>query len=358
MPYLRRRDALRDRLPDDLAALLVTSPSNVRYLTGFTGSNGMLLLTRDLAQDRFGTDFRYVTQCAEQCPDLALVVSRELLAALGEYASENALGPLGFEAAHLTVRQHQALERAHGQLVPTDGVVEALRLVKDDGELELLARACEISDAALAELLPEVRVGVSERYLARRLEWLLLEHGAQAASFESIVAGGPNSAIPHHRPTDRALEAGDFLKIDFGALYGGYHADETRTFVVGAEPADWQREVYDLVATAQRAGVAALAVGADVKDVDAAARDLITAAGHGEHFGHGLGHGVGLDIHEAPTIGYGATGILADRTPVTVEPGVYLPGLGGVRIEDTLVVRAGGPVSLTRATRDLLVLGT
>jgi Xaa-Pro dipeptidase len=211
----------------------------------------------------------------------------------------------------------------------------------------------------LTALLPGVRVGQSEQEIARRLQGLMLDHGAEAVSFDTIVAAGPNSAIPHHRPTGRPVESGDLLKIDFGALYDGYHADETRTFVVGAPPTDWQREIHELVAMAQRAGVAALAPGAEVGEVDHAARSVIVAAGHGEHFGHGLGHGVGLDIHEAPMVGPTApAGTLADRTPVTVEPGVYLPGRGGVRIEDTLVVRPGGHESLTTTTRDLLVLGT
>jgi Xaa-Pro dipeptidase len=182
------------------------------------------------------------------------------------------------------------------------------------------------------------------------------EGGAEAPAFETIVAAGEHSAIPHHEPTDRPLRRGDLLKIDFGARYRGYHADMTRTFVLG-EPADWQRDLHALVARAQAAGREALAPGAELPQVDAAARTVIAAAGHGEHFGHGLGHGVGLQIHEAPTIGYAATGILADGTPVTVEPGVYLPGQGGVRIEDTLVVRPGGAESLTTASRELVVLG-
>ncbi len=350
-----RRDALRDRL-GGLDALLVTAPSNVRYLSGFTGSNGALLVGRDPGQDRLATDFRYVTQAADQCPDLAVVVDRDVAGALVGHLGS---GRLGFEALDVRVAAHETLVREHAGvvLVATEGLVEAARTVKDDAELESLAEACRISDLALAALLPEIRVGQTEREIARRLEWLMLESGAEAVSFESIVAGGPHSAIPHHRPTGRALEAGDLLKIDFGALHDGYHADETRTFVVGRDPEPWQREIHELVARAQAAGIGALAVGADVRTVDAAARSVIVDAGYGEQFGHGLGHGVGLDIHEAPMLGYAATGILGDRTPVTVEPGVYLPGRGGVRIEDTLVVRTGGPVSLTQTTRELLVLG-
>lgn len=358
--YTGRRDAVRAALDGlGIPALVVTYPANVTYLSGFTGSNGAVIVGGSAAQDRLATDFRYVTQAAAECPGLSVIVERDVVAALVAFAVGGGAARLGFESHDWRVSTLKAVRAAHRDLdlVPTTGVVEALRTVKDDEEIEALAQACRISDEALAALLPEVRVGSTERLLARRLEWLMLELGASAISFDTIVAGGPHSAIPHHSPTDRALEAGDLLKIDFGAAYDGYHADETRTFVVGADPQPWQSELHALVAQAQAAGVAALAVGADVREVDHAARSVIAAAGHAEHFGHGLGHGVGLDIHEAPMMGYAATGILGDRTPVTVEPGVYLPGRGGVRIEDTLVVRTGGPVSLTQTTRELLVLG-
>ena len=355
-----RRDRLRAMLANaGVDALLVSGATNTRYLTGFTGSNGAVLVCIDDRLDRLATDFRYLTQVESECPDLDTIIERSVVDALAAYAAAAGVSRLGFEATNLTVAAHTALGDAHRDLllVPTTGLVEELRTVKDDAELEALANACRISDTALATLLPEIHVGMTERQISRRLEWLMLEHGADAISFETIVAGGPNSAIPHHDPTDRPLQAGDLLKIDFGAAIAGYHADETRTFVVGAPAQPWQREIHDLVAAAQRAGIDALKVGVDVRDVDHAARSVIAAGGHSEHFGHGLGHGVGLDIHEAPMIGYSATGSLGDRTPVTVEPGVYLPGLGGVRIEDTLVVRAGGPESLTMTTRELLVLG-
>jgi Xaa-Pro dipeptidase len=358
--FAARRDAVRGRLAGlGAECLVVTYPANVTYLAGFTGSNGAVLVGATAAQDRLATDFRYVTQAAAECPGLEVLVQRDVTPALVAYAAGLGHARVGFEAHDWRVATYDTIRSQHRDLdlVATSGVVEALRTVKDDDELAALAEACRLSDVALAQLLSEVRVGMTERELARRLEWLMLEAGASAISFESIVAGGPHSAIPHHSPTDRALEAGDLLKIDFGALYDGYHADETRTFVVGADPEPWQRELHALVVRAQAAGVAALSVGADVRDVDHAARAVIAEAGHAEHFGHGLGHGVGLDIHEAPMMGYAATGILGDRTPVTVEPGVYLPGRGGVRIEDTLVVRTGGPVSLTQTTRELLVLG-
>ncbi|MCP9984202.1 M24 family metallopeptidase [Actinomadura madurae] len=200
-----------------------------------------------------------------------------------------------------------------------------------------------------------MRAGVTERAVAVALERAMVDLGAERPAFESIIASGPNGAVPHHHPGGRELERGDLVTLDFGALYGGYHADMTRTVAIG-EPADWQRDLYDLVHRAQRAALDAAVPGAETKAVDAAARDVIAAAGHGDAFPHGLGHGVGLEIHEAPLMGYDKTGKLVDRVPITAEPGVYLAGRGGVRIEDTLVVRAGGPELLTTTTKDLLVL--
>jgi Xaa-Pro aminopeptidase len=213
-----------------------------------------------------------------------------------------------------------------------------------------------MSARALEGLIQTKLSGRTERQIARDLESRMYAEGAEAIAFATIVASGPNSATPHHQPTDRVVEPGDFLKIDFGARHAGYHADCTRTFVVGREPAAWQAELHALVRAAQRAGREALKPGVELSAVDAAARDVIKAAGHGDDFTHGLGHGVGLEIHEDPFFAATATGTLADRTPVTVEPGVYLPGRGGVRIEDTLVVRDGEPELLTPTTKDLVVL--
>ncbi|KXO87698.1 X-Pro dipeptidase [Tsukamurella pulmonis] len=353
--HARRRDRLRAALASHdpaLDALLVTDLDNVRYLAGFTGSNGALLIAADPARDAIATDGRYLTQVAEQSGDLRAIIERDVAKALLAEAG----GTVGFEATALSYADHARLApEAH--LVPTTRLVETLREVKDDGEIDLLREACAISDRALAELVAEgaIRPGVTEAQVARRLENLMHEFGAEAVAFETIVAAGANSAIPHHRPTTAWLEAGDFVKIDFGARYRGYHADETRTFVLG-EPAAWQREIYDVVRAAQAAGREALVPGADVREIDGAARAVIEAAGYGEQFLHGLGHGVGVQIHEAPTLGKLGSGTLSDGAVVTVEPGVYLPGRGGVRIEDTLVVRADGPELLTRTTKDLIAL--
>lgn len=374
MTHSQRRDRLRARLQaNGFDALLVTALVNVRYLSGFTGSNGALLVFADDSDDRrpvLATDGRYRTQAAEQAPDLEVAIERALGRYLAGRAAEAGAHKLGFESHVVTVDGFDALSgeldgrTAATELVKAAGTVEALREVKDAGEIALLRLACEVADAALTDLVARggLRPGRTEREVARELEGLMLDHGADAISFETIVAAGPNSAIPHHRPTDAALAAGDFVKIDFGALVGGYHSDMTRTFVLGkaGKAADWQLEIYQLVADAQRAGREALCAGADLRGVDTAARRVIADAGYGDQFSHSLGHGVGLEIHEAPGIGATSTGTLLAESVVTVEPGVYLPGRGGVRIEDTLVVPEKGrdqaPELLTRFPKELAVL--
>ncbi|WP_051406899.1 Xaa-Pro peptidase family protein [Nocardia sp. CNY236] len=363
--YAARRSALRGLLVENrVDALLVTDLVNIRYLTGFTGSNAAVLVytwdTRT-AEDRtvIGTDGRYRTQVAEQVPDLRAEVARATVRRVVQLAGEWQLGRVGFESHSVTVDQHRGfLEQRTGlEFVATPGLIEQLRMVKDDYEVARLRAACAAGDAGLAALLEQgkLRPGRTELQVARDLEWAMYEHGAEAVSFETIVATGVNSAVPHHRPTDTVLALGDFVKLDFGAVVGGYHSDMTRTFVLG-RPDDWQREVYALVEASQRAGRAALRPGAPVADVDAASRSVIEAAGHGELFVHGLGHGVGLQIHEAPGIAKTGTGTLLSGVAVTVEPGVYFPGRGGVRIEDTLVVREEGPDLLTHTSRDLTVV--
>jgi Xaa-Pro aminopeptidase len=345
----------------DADALLVTRLVNVRYLTGLDSSRAALLVPAD-GPAVLATDGRYAGTAERVCPDLPLVVDRRVTAALVARAAAEGRRRLGFEAHDLTVEQHTALvqqalaeQRAGVELTPLGRLVEELRVVKDEEEIELLREACAISCRAFETVLPAIRAGVTERAVAIALERAMVDHGAERAAFESIVASGPNGAVPHHHPGGRELQAGDLVTIDFGALYDGYHADMTRTVAIG-EPAGWQRDVYDLVLRAQLAGIDAAAPGASIAAVDAAARDLVEDAGHGEAFVHGLGHGVGLEVHEDPFLGYDKTGKLRDRVPITAEPGVYLTGRGGVRIEDTLVVRAGGPDILTTTTKDLLVL--
>jgi Xaa-Pro aminopeptidase len=353
-----RRERLRELLrPSGLDGLLVTDLLAVRYLTGFTGSNGVLLLGPDDASSRFGTDARYTQRAACQVPDLQLVIERSTALALAGRAAGLGLARLGFQSDHVTVEQHAALaEAAEGvRLEKAPALVERLRVIKDESEIEALRRACAIADTALTDLLAAggVREGRTEREIALDLEFRMRALGADGPSFEAIVAAGAHSAIPHHIPTDTPLQAGELLKLDFGSLVSGYHSDMTRTLVLGAA-ADWQRELYELVRAAQAAGCAAVAPDVGTKLVDAASRDPIIAAGHGEEFVHGLGHGVGLEIHEAPALSAGSADVLAAGMVVTVEPGVYLVGRGGVRIEDTLVVRNGPAEPLTGFTKDLI----
>jgi Xaa-Pro aminopeptidase len=359
--HARRRARLRQLVHERGAdALLVTSWVNVRYLTGFTGSLGGLLLTPDDAV--LVTDGRYTTQARAQAPDVERVIDRDVLGTLSTRAERDGRRGFGVEEHVLTLAELDRLQAEHPRLevVRTRRAVESLRVVKDPGELEALRTACQISDEALARLCAAVRPGRSELALARELDRWMADLGAEGPGFDTIVAAGPNSAIPHHRPTDRLVASGDLLKIDFGARVDGYHADCTRTFVVGRAPAGWQADLHALVFAAQRAGREALCAGAAAREVDAAARAVIEAAGQGEAFPHGLGHGVGLEIHEDPYLGARSEHVVPAGAVVTVEPGVYLPGRGGVRIEDTLSVgsdTSGGVELLTASTKELLVLG-
>ncbi|WP_153505428.1 M24 family metallopeptidase [Cumulibacter manganitolerans] len=366
LEHATRRDNLRRKIAGLGAdAALITNLLNIRYLTGFTGSNAALIVGADAARDLFSTDGRYVEQSKTQVPDLPLLVGRASgQAVLAEVGSS--VQTLAYETHVTSVDEAKALaDAAQGvRMISLQSAVEDLRAIKDDGEIELLRQAAHIADQALADLVAAggIAPGRSEREIALDLDFRMLHLGAETVSFETIVATGPNSAIPHHSPGDRVLEAGDLIKIDFGSTYRGYHSDMTRTYAVG-HVADWQREIYELVAQAQRAGAEALRIGRTGKEIDTVSRDIIAAAGYGETFAHSLGHGVGLDVHEAPNLSQLAETKLEDRVCVTVEPGVYLAGRGGVRIEDTLVLHedasaAGGTRTdlLTMTSKDLVVL--
>lgn len=339
-----------------LAAAFVTKLVNVCYLTGFTGSNGALCLRPD-GTATLVTDGRYRDQSREECPEIDQVVDRDLFGALSKLLQGD--GPVGLETHHLSADAYAAVGGLLGErniaTASLDRAVEELRVVKDGLEIEALRRACAISTAALAEVHAGPLLGRTEREIARDLEWRMYAHGAEAIGFDTIVASGPSTAVPHHNPSDRNVERGDFLKIDFGARYGGYHADCTRTVVVGRAD-EWQREVYDAVRQSQQAGVDALVAAAPVAEVNAKARAVLADTGWGDYFTTGIGHGVGLQIHEDPFISDKHPGKLAASTALTMEPGVYVAGRGGVRIEDTLVVTAGHPDVLTDTTKDMLEL--
>jgi Xaa-Pro aminopeptidase len=355
--HLTRRNLLTQRCAElEVDALLVTKLANVRYLTGFSGSSAMALLTP--AESVFFTDGRYDEQSRHEVPDLTRVASMEnLAAAIRDHLRRLGIGRVGFERHAVTVAQLERWqERFDGvELAGIGEEVERLRWSKDEEELELLRSAQEATDGAFENILDLLVVGITERHASAQLELAMARHGADGLSFDPIVAFGEHAAEPHHRPCHRALAEGDVITMDFGAKVGGYHTDMTRTVAFG-EPATELRKVHDIVAGAQQAGIDALRPGVAGGDVDRAARSVIDDAGYGDRFTHGLGHGVGLEIHEGPSLRRDGDDVLPAGAVVTVEPGVYLPGMGGVRIEDAVEVSEDGPTVVGSSTRELIEL--
>ena len=355
MDHRIRRDALSARLEElTVDALLITRLLHTRYLTGFTGSNGQVLVRRDGAL--FLTDGRYTEQSRREVPDLERVTYlNPLREELAGYL--DGVARLGFEAEEMTVATRDRFDDALAdiELVATTEVVETLRAVKDDEERDAIRRAQAITDAAFGRILEHFAVGVSEQQMSRQLEGLLMDEGAEGLAFDSIVAFGENAAEPHHEPTHRLLEEGDVIKLDFGARFAGYHADMTRTISFGA-PAGEIKKIHAVVRESQQAGIDAVRAGVTGASVDAVSREVIERAGYGDRFVHSLGHGVGLEIHEAPSLGRKQDEPLPAGAVVTVEPGIYIPGLGGVRIEDMVEVTEDGCVVVGTSDRDLIEL--
>jgi Xaa-Pro aminopeptidase len=370
----RLRSLLADAGPDGrpVEGLLVTTPANIRWLTGFSGSAGLLLVTAGRAV--LTTDGRYRTQSSEQLAEAGVDGDVEVQIG-GVQAQREALRlgaagltEVGLEAENVTWSSQRTWAELLAPVapVPTRGLVERLRMVKDAGEVARMARAASIADEALAAVLPLLaeagsgRAGtdaaeLTESRFAAALDHAMRERGAEDRAFETIVASGDNSAKPHARPGSRPIRPGDPVVVDFGAVFDGYRSDMTRTFCVGGPPTGELATVFQVVAESQRVGVARVEPGVTAGAVDQACRDAIAASGWAERFEHGTGHGVGLDIHEGPSVGPGSTAILEPGTVVTVEPGVYLPGTGGVRIEDTLVVTEHGSRPLTRFPKEVAV---
>ena len=339
--------------------LLVTGAANVRYLSGFSGSSALLFVSA--RETLLITDFRYQTQAADEVGDLARVVieSQSLWTGLWQALAQLPhVTVAGFESAHLVHRDFQRLLEAGAryQWRPTLDLVEVLRERKDEGEIEYIREAVHVAEEALDRTIGQVRAGMSELEVAGILESELRQAGSDGFPFPSIVASGPHAALPHARPTDRRLATGDFLLIDFGARIGGYCSDVTRTFVVGSAT-DEQREFYDVVRLANERAVRSVRAGMSGRDADGLARGYIQDRGYGELFGHSLGHGIGLEVHEAPRLAKTADTTLMDGAVVTVEPGIYRPGWGGVRIEDDVHLSAGGAQVLTSFTRELIEIG-
>ncbi len=352
---------LRERGVD---LLLVGAPFDVRYMTDFTGSNGLAVVAaQENGQHRFLTDFRYQSQSAEQVPNSFAreIVAVDLLEAavrgLEPRTAEAEVGKLGFDDTATTVRQHTRLLELlpeGWELIECGGAVAGLREVKDDSELLRIRAAAELADAALREVLEQGLVGRTERDVAIELELRMRRLGAEGPSFPSIVAAGAHSALPHAEPRAVEIPKDTLLTIDWGALHDGYCSDCTRTFATGSLSED-AREVYELVRHAQEEALAAVRPGPSGREIDAVARSIIEDAGHGEHFGHGLGHGVGLEVHEAPRLSRTAPKkALRAGNVVTVEPGVYLPGRFGVRIEDLAIVRGDGGEPLSGLSKEII----
>ncbi len=357
-----RLDHLRGSFDEhEIDALVVTTLANIRYLTGFSGSAGILTVTRSGAL--LTTDGRYRTQSSEQIQragaaahvDITIGPVSEQRKAAQDLLADPPVARVGLEADNVSwSAQRSWAQLLNGdRLVATSNVIEAFRARKDEAEIARMERAAAIADAALFEVLPLLGQGVSEEQFALELDTAMRRGGAESTAFDTIVASGANSAKPHHRPGGRRIERGDPVVVDFGATFEGYRSDMTRTFCVDADPEGELARIFEVVGASQAAGAASVRPGISAKEVDDVCRAVIADAGWAERFEHGTGHGVGLDIHEAPTVSQLGTAILAPGFVVTVEPGVYVPGHGGVRVEDTLVVTEDGARALTRFTKDI-----
>lgn len=355
MSGVNRLGRLRERLrEEELDSILISSPENRRYLSGFTGSAGYLLVSQDNAV--LATDFRYVEQATSQAPDFEIERIGGQPGWFLKLVDAQGVRRVGFESENLTVAMHSALEEALSEgesskkrkLVAVADLADRLRQIKDEGELELLTRAVEIADQAFETVAPGIRPGVTEREVAWELEKEMRERGAEAIAFDIIVGAGPNGALPHHRAGEKVIQDGEAVVIDMGATYQGYCSDLSRTIMVGEQDETFRR-VYDTVLKAQLASEQDVEPGMTGAECDAIARDVIAEKGYGDNFGHSLGHGVGIAVHEYPLVGPNAANELEDGMVFTIEPGIYLSGWGGVRIEDMVVLENGKARILSKA---------
>ena len=355
---------MNDRLPRlvaqlaerELDAILISAPENRRYLSGFTGSAGYLLLSA--GNTVLVTDSRYTEQATGQAPDFQVLQVRGGWDWLMEMLKENGIKRLGFESQHMTVATYNdLLDAVKGKedlgqvsLVASSGITEALRTTKDPDELASLQKAIDASDAAMSAVCPAIEEGMTEREVARRMESAMRDFGSEGTSFDTIVAAGPNGAMAHHRPSDRPIRRGEPIVIDMGAQVGGYCSDITRTVVVG-EADDTFNKIYDIVLGAQLTAISTVKPGMTGEECDGLSRTVIGEAGYGDNFGHSLGHGVGLEVHENPRVGPKAANTLETGMVFTVEPGIYLTGWGGVRIEDIVILGEDGAKPLSKASK-------
>ncbi len=338
-----------------LDAALFLSPGNIRYLTGFTGSEGALLLWAH--EGTFLTDSRYSSQATLEVTEFKTVEYREKLDDIVSLLIESGTARIGFEAEHMTVAFHRAFsDRLPScELVPLGAELDTLRIIKDAGERQLLGKAAEIASGAFLGILDGIRPDLAERELAFNLEFATRKSGAEDKAFEFIVASGARGALPHGKAGGKRILSGELVTIDFGSVYNGYNSDETVTIAVGT-PDNRQREVYQIVKDAHDLALEAVKPGISFRELDGKARNYIEKKGYGDYFGHSLGHGVGIDIHEKPVVSSRSEGVVEEGMVFTIEPGIYLPGWGGVRIEDTVCVTVDGCCLLTKVPKDLRVL--
>ena len=341
---------------ENLEAFLVTSPYNLRYLTNFTGSAGLAVIT--LTNAYFITDFRYTEQAAEQAQGFEIIKHRgSIFAEVAAICQKEELATLAFEENHITFAEYEALEDVvvESGLVPISGMIETLREVKDAQEITLIQKACEIADQGFAYIIELIKPGMSEIEVANQLDFYMRSLGATSVSFDTIVASGVRSAMPHGVASSKIIEQGDMITLDFGCYYEGYVSDMTRTFAIG-DPGEKLREIHQIVLDAQLKVNAVAKPGMTGIELDAVARDYIASHGYGEAFGHSTGHGIGLEVHEGPNVSFRAEKAFVEGNIITNEPGIYLPGIGGVRIEDDLLITATGNKVLTHSPKELIIL--
>lgn len=347
---------LRNELSaNGIEALLVSDLYNVRYMTNFTGDDSVALISDD--ESFFITDSRYTEQAKHEAQGFKVIQHRgSIPVAVAELCKEIGIEKLGFEPKNITYATYQKYANAYdGKLVPVEGLIEKMRLVKTSEEIKRIQVACDIADAAFKHILDFIEPGKTELEVSNELEFFMRKSGATSSSFDIIVASGARSALPHGVATDKVIEKGDLVTLDYGAVYKGYVSDITRTIAVG-EPEDSLKEIYQIVLDAQLKGVEQIRSGMSGKEADAICRNYIEAEGYGAQFGHSTGHGIGLEVHEGPALSFRSDTILEPGMVVTCEPGIYIEGVGGVRIEDDLLITEDGNKRLTHSPKDLIIL--
>ncbi|MBO0487720.1 M24 family metallopeptidase [Vagococcus fluvialis] len=353
---INRVNNLREQMKSEgISSFLITSPYNLRYLTGFTGTTGLALI--GLEEAFFITDFRYTEQAAKQCVGFEIVKNvGPILEVVADLVESKNIENLGFEESFVPFKQYVELEGLlEVDLIPVSGMVEELREVKDEEEIAIVEKACEIADKAFSHILTYIKPGMTEIQVANELDFYMRSLGASSVSFETIVASGLRSAMPHGVASEKVIEQGDMITIDFGCYYNGYVSDMTRTISLG-EPSDKLREIYNVVKEAQQKVLDVAKPGMTGVELDAVARDYIASKGYSEAFGHSTGHGIGLEIHEGPNVSKLAEKAFVPGNIITNEPGIYLPGIGGVRIEDDMLVTENGIKRLTHSEKELIIL--